>query len=422
MIDLDAEATGHKRFSPALRMVLSAGVIVTAGRLGTSGAFYDTCVQNAFLAFSLAGFVLICLRVRPQWREALALAVATGALTVADLLLLHYPFSVYGILGLAGLASIALIALRGIASAGEARWRLGLAFLFAVLSVSSNALAGFFHNWTARLTPTVLDLYLYCFDASLRVQFAFLAGQAFARWAWLSYPGMLVYLAFPIPVALVFAGQLVRDRKAAICAMTAFLITGPAGVVFYALCPALGPIYLFTNRFPWGPLTSDQASRLILETPALAGLRNSLPSLHLAWVLLAWWYSKGLSAWERGVVLFFLVFTVISTLGTGEHYLIDLIVAWPFALFVYALCAWPVPWSNGIRGISVFIGLGMTLGWIGALRMGVKMFWISPALPWLACAVTVVWATLLRHRLASAGQRDGAAQSISAIASAPAAS
>jgi hypothetical protein len=57
----------------------------------------------------------------------------------------------------------------------------------------------------------------------------------------------------------------------------------------------------------------------------------------MAWVLLVWWYSRALSWWERSIAFFFLFFTVLATLGTGEHYLIDLVVAFPFAVFVEAL-------------------------------------------------------------------------------------
>src|SRR5262249_31582194 len=162
---------------------------------------------------------------------------------------------------------------------GEQQKRMALAFLFAVLSLSSNALAGFFHNWTAKFTPKVLDLYLYCFDASLRVQFAFLMGRAYAAWPRFRDAGMLIYIAFPLALALVFAGHLLRDKKVVLSAMTAFLLTGPVGVVFYTICPALGPAYLFTSRFPWSPLTMDQASRLVLEPLPIPGLRNSMPSL-----------------------------------------------------------------------------------------------------------------------------------------------
>lgn len=383
-----------------VKIGVSLAVLLAVGLLGISRGFYDTCVLNVFFAFTLAGFALIYLRVRPRWVDTLCLLFAAGLLTWVDIRVFHYGFSAYGLLALLGLASIAAIGLRGAWAEGEEQGRLRLAFLFAVLSASANAVAGFAHTWTAKFTPKVLDLYLYCFDASLRVQFAFLMGRAYETWRWFRDPGMFTYIAFPLSIAVVFGGQLVRNRKIVLSAMTAFLLTGPVGVIFYTICPALGPSYLFTSRYPWNPLTMDQASRLVLESLAIPGLRNSMPSLHIAWVLLAWWYSKGLSMWERSIAACFLVFTVFSTLGSGEHYLIDLVVACPFSLFIYALSAFHVRWANRSRSTAVVAGVGLTLVWIWILRVNVKLFWISPVVPWLACLTTVSAVVYLRQRLA----------------------
>ena len=398
------EAYSRAKVSRPIKMVLSLVVLIAGLLLGTGHGFYNTCVLNVFLSFSLAGFALIYWRVRPRWGDLLCLLGATGLLTWIDIGVFHYEFSAYGILALLGLAGIAAIALRCIWTCGEEHLRLALAFLFAVLSVGSNAVAGFAHNWTAKFAPKVVDLYLYCFDASLRVQFAFLMGRAYATWQWFREPGMFAYWGFPISVAVIFAGQLVRDRKMVLSAMMAFLLTGPVGVIFYAMCPALGPAYLFTSRYPWSPLTMDQASHLVLESLAIPGLRNSMPSLHIAWVLLAWWYSVGLSVWERSIAMCFLVLTVLATLGSGEHYLIDLIVACPFALFIYALSSFYVPWSNRNRSLAVFAGLGITLVWIELLRFNVKIFWISPLIPWLAGIATVAAVSFLRQRLADVAE------------------
>jgi PAP2 superfamily protein len=387
--------------SRPIKIALSVVMLLVAVLLGTSRGFYNTCVLNVFFAFSLAGFAVIYLRVCPRPGDAFYLLCAAGLLTWIDVSIFHYRYSTFGALALLGLASIVAIALRGVWARGEEQGRLGLAFLFAILSAGSNAVAGFAHTWTARFTPKVLDLYLYCFDASLRVQFAFLMGRAYEAWKWFRDPGMFTYIAFPASIAVVFGGQLVRSRKIVLSAMIAFLLTGPVGVVFYTICPALGPAYLFTSRYPWSPLTMDQASRLVLESLAIPGLRNSMPSLHIAWVLLAWWYSRGLSLWERSIAMGFLVFTAFATLGSGEHYLIDLIVACPFALFIYALSAFHVSWANRNRSAAAIAGLGLTLVWIEVLRFNVKLFWISPVIPWLACIGTVVAVVYLRGRLAS---------------------
>jgi hypothetical protein len=273
-----------------------------------------------------------------------------------------------------------------------------------------DAAAAPFHSLTTKLNPKVLDLYLYSFDGSLRVQLSFLMGQIFADHPRFGDAAMFVYIGLPLVMAMVAAGHLQRDEKSALPAMAAFLVTAPIGVIFYNLFPALGPHYIFGPRFPWNPLTSDQATRLFLEPVAVSGFRNAMPSLHIAWVLLAWWFSRGLSAVERSIALAFVVFTVIATLGSGEHYFIDLVVGCAFGLFIYALCVFPLGWIKE-RKIALALGLGLTLAWFVALRYTVRFFWFSPILPWLACLATVAAVFFVRMRLGAPGASVASSES-----------
>jgi hypothetical protein len=184
--------------------------------------------------------------------------------------------------------------------------------------------------------------------------------------------------------------------------MIAFLITGPVGVFFYNLFPAVGPIHIFLSQFPWKPIPAEQVTHLFVEPIPVAGLRNCMPSLHLGWVLLAWWYSRGLSLWERGIAMAFVMFTIFATMGTGEHYLIDLVVAFPFAVFLQGLCALGLRRNDRTRLTAVLYGLLLTLGWIAALRFGLKVFWISPILPWACCLVTVASTIFVQRSLEAA--------------------
>jgi hypothetical protein len=106
-------------------------------------------------------------------------------------------------------------------------------------------------DWTEKLHPRVLDLYLYSFDGSLHVQPGILMGQAFATWPWFRLTSILFYIGLPIPIALVYSGQLLRRQERALPTMLAFLLTGPLGILFYNLFPALGPAHLLNQMFPW---------------------------------------------------------------------------------------------------------------------------------------------------------------------------
>ena len=104
--------------------------------------------------------------------------------------------------------------------------------------------------------------------------------------AGLRVTGLLFYIALAIPIAMVYVGRLPRLGEKAIPSFLAFLATGPIGVLFYNILPALGPAHLSGNHFPWSPRSVSPASRIFLEAVALAGAPNAIPSLHMAWVLL----------------------------------------------------------------------------------------------------------------------------------------
>jgi small basic protein len=356
---------------------------------------------SAFLGFALASVIIIHLRVCATWIDALAVLAGTMLFSVVDLRILHFHLAFMAWLSFAGMSSLIVFAVRAIWAEQLERKLFLLGFVPALLFVVSEYFAGNMLQWTAANHPKVLDLYLYSFDSSLGVQIPFLAGQAFATWRWLRFVAVMLYIGLPIPIAVAYSGQLLRVREKAIPSMIAFLATGPIGILFYNLFPALGPVHLFREGFPWHPLTIEQASRLLAEPVAIFGPPNAIPSLHMAWVLLVWWYSRGLSWWERLIAMLFLAFTVLATLGTGEHYFIDLIVAFPFALMVESVCAFNLPVSDRSRWLGFCVGLAGTLGWFALLRHSLHFFWMNPLLPWSFCILTVTVSLLCERQMQS---------------------
>jgi hypothetical protein len=129
------------------------------------------------------------------------------------------------------------------------------------------------------------------------------------------------------------------------------------------------------------------------------GARNAIPSLHMAWVLLVWWNSRGLARWIRAIALVFVVLTVMATLGTGEHYFIDLVVAFPFSLMVQALCSYSQPFRSGPRRNAMLFGTFVTLIWLALLSFSTTLFWSSPVVPWTMVVATVAPSILFWNRL-----------------------
>ncbi|HEY2544640.1 MAG TPA: phosphatase PAP2 family protein, partial [Candidatus Acidoferrum sp.] len=235
----------------ALKIVATVALLGMAVWLGTSEHFYKSALLSIFFGVTLASVVLIHFRVRPSWQDALCVLGGAAVFAFVDFGVLHFRPSMGGITSYLGISSLSILGLRAIWSAGAEQKQMALAFIPALLFVTSDWGSTILLGWTERANPKVLDLYLFSFDSSLRLQIAFLTGQAYALWPWFKAAGTAFYIGLPMVIALVYAGQLLRDRKRAVSAMLAFLVTGPVGVIFYNLLPALGPIHIFLGRFPW---------------------------------------------------------------------------------------------------------------------------------------------------------------------------
>jgi hypothetical protein len=86
----------------------------------------------------------------------------------------------------------------------------------------------------------------------------------------------------------------------------------------------------------------------------------------------------------------------------GEHYLIDLVVAFPFLLGMQAAWSTGVPWRAACRLQAIIAGFAATAVWFVALRWAIPAFLSSSALGWMAIAITVGGAVWLEQRLADA--------------------
>lgn len=373
-------------------------LLVVAFALALNRGFANRVGHDSFFSLTLAGCTLVFLSVR-SWREFPQAVGAGLVLGAVQMLVLKTPLKVLPAFAFLGFGSLVLLAGRRIWSSNKDRQLLHDAtlppLLFLLLGyLSSGPLA-----MTGQLHPKTLDWFLYSFDQSLGVQLSFRLGQIVLPSHLLTRIVVAAYYALPLAIMFAYARQLVHNRTLAMTAFLAFIVAGPLGVVFYNLIPAGGPLNLFGSRFPFDPLTTEQVRQLPLQAFVIGGPRNAFPSLHLAWALLIWWYSEGLSRWTKIVFLVFLVGTVISTLALGEHYFVDLVTAFPFALMIHGACALNVPISNRRRFVPLASGALLMLGWMLLLRWGLPVVWISPVIPWALVAGTIALMLLLQARL-----------------------
>jgi len=368
--------------------------------VATHPAFLAIAGTDYFLFTTLLGVVVIHLRLSPKLLDLAVLIAGIAALGLLAPRMVSFPVSQFAYLSMPGMVSLAVLPGRIIWGQGD-RKLIAAALGTAACFVSAGWLTGPMLRYVTHLRPLVLDLYLYSLDGSFRAQFSFLMGQAFVKWRWFATISIWCYIGLPLILALAFVENLVRDVWRGIKVASVFLFCGPIGAMFYTLFPGLGPRMLFAKDFPFHPLTALAASQVQLQPISLEGPRNAIPSLHMTWVLLAWWCCERTSVPTRIVAAFFVIFTITSTMGTGEHYFVDLVVAAPFTLFLYAMFCADLSWRDHKRWTATLGGLAMVLIWFALLRYAPHLFWISPVIPWTMVVATVVATVWLKRRLAA---------------------
>jgi len=202
---------------------------------------------------------------------------------------------------------------------------------------------------------------------------------------------LLTYLSLPFAMAVVCAGQIaVAARRVSWHMLTVLMLAGVAGWLLYNVVPATGPLYAFARDFPWNSLPYKDLSTFPLEKMSLPlGIpRNAMPSLHVGWVILLCWNSRGLPRALRAGLVLYLLLTVVATLGSGQHYLVDLVVSVPFALAVQSTASYRL-FNRSWSITAIVAGLGLTFAWLLLLRYGVSWSLKSPAIPWTLMLATV---------------------------------
>jgi hypothetical protein len=181
------------------------------------------------------------------------------------------------------------------------------------------------------------------------------------------------------------------------------MLAGIGGCLLYNVVPATGPAFAFRDIFPLLPLPFHSLPRLVLEQIPVARdiPRNAIPSLHVAWVLLLYWNTRTLSIGFRVLASAYMMLTIFATLGTGEHYLVDLVASMPFALLVQAIVSPYRAIPMRLRVTISFAGLALTFGWLLLVRYATKFMLISPAIPWTLMVGSCVTVLILRNRLSA---------------------
>ncbi|MEO8576046.1 MAG: phosphatase PAP2 family protein [Gemmatimonadales bacterium] len=282
-------------------------------------------------------------------------------------------------------------------------WR--YAFLTALVPIGMAAAPVGLGGLVRKLTPKTFDGALLALDATFRVPFSKLIGELFEIAPPIAALSLISYAILPGAIAAGLAYEEYNHRRGVtrgvgVNLLLAYAVSGTIAALLYILCPATGPAHAFKSGFP-SHLPDSSTVSLILAPYAPLSPRNAMPSLHFGWGVLLARSTAGARRSVRLIALSFAVMTAIATIGSGEHYVLDLIAAVPFVVALEAATA-----RGNVsrrRRMALISGVLLFGSWIATVRSApntVPFFESNPALVWGLAVVTIVAcvAVALRNR------------------------
>ena len=210
-------------------------------------------------------------------------------------------------------------------------------------------------DWLSHLRPLKYDLFIYWLDGRLGFQPSFTIGQLAAHHLWLRQLLAFTYGSCTLGMLAVFVAYLwLRSEAETVDVVRVFGLNLFVAVPIYLLIPVCGPAFAFPD-FP--ALPAHVSPHLI----AISAPPNGIPSVHFSTALLVAWFAR---RWTIGRIagVMYVVLTAAATMGSGQHYLFDLLVAVPYAMCMYRLGSRPklVPLPGVAATVQVGEAHGMT--------------------------------------------------------------
>jgi len=251
----------------------------------------------------------------------------------------------------------------------------------------------------ASITPLVRDPEIQAIGGVLGAYPPLLVARLFASSALLKGVCTLVYSMMPLGLSVVHAFALRADPERRPSLLLAFLLIPFLGYPLYFALPMVGPREAWASLSPHVPFPPASVPHFTstLLSPSITAPRNCMPSLHTAWTLAALLEARRVS---RGVCVFAAFWfgcTELATLGLGEHWLIDLVVAIPFTLVVYAVALGSLRNPRSFLPLAVLSSL--VVGWIGSLAVFTAALQAQPLAVDAAMLLTLLISGLFAPRV-----------------------
>ncbi len=155
----------------------------------------------------------------------------------------------------------------------------------------------------------------------------------------------------------------------------AIILLGAIIPFMYRVCPGAGPLYLLPG-FPYEAPGSAFPHLKQIDAPL-----NTTPSGHFGWALMMFWFAnKYATKPVRIAAGLYAVVMAIATLGTGEHYIIDLVLSVPFTACIWALVH--KQWKFAATAVIAVVV------WCVALQGGLALL-LPPLVAWISVGATV---------------------------------
>jgi predicted membrane-bound spermidine synthase len=280
-------------------------------------------------------------------------------------------------------------------SSAHAVWAQDVLQLFVLIALFGLLLVQL-QNFTTILHPLTHDPELYRLDGALGFNPAKSAGVLAID---LHTDRALLYCAHVLSVAAPWLLIGLYLRKGFDGRTTRLLdlviLSGVALCFTYNLYPATGPWATFQKLFPAGLPALELMP--IEQGMVITSARDAMPALNFGWAVALFALSFAFTRGVRWLFGAFMVLDAFAAIASGQHYLIDLVVALPLMLMLFALTS-RVPWP-GLRRAAAVIGAALYIAWLALLKTSIAFVVDHPALLMLAVVITVAASALLFARL-----------------------
>ena len=355
---------------------------------------YDSAVDNPLMGWGMWGAFVIYLSLRPgRARLAATVGIGLALRLLYDLAVGERGYWGSAVIGMGvflGVACVLVLAAQSLGPASEFRGASRRALLVIGLISYMGVFLAFYITFAKLVLPSKLDYFLYNFDGTLGLQASFAVARFVQGRPALERAMYLVYDCLGFWFPLVYAVHARHRLRYPVSLVKLLILNAAIGFSLYFLFPAMGPRYAF-QAFPKLP------GAVTIAPAFLSGVPNAMPSLHFATALLMYWMA-GPWKWLSRITGLFLVLTALATLGLGEHYLIDLVVAVPYSLAIFALSS-KTPESRR----ALLAGAAMVLVWIAFLRIGHYHFVAG----WVGVLATLAISLTLKRKLAASAFQAG---------------